>query len=467
MKAYYFKEEQAVKQNYTIFNSIPTSFILEPNVENDELYSFFQRYKELSQGSYFREQMPEKHCEKNYWLIKPANMNQGRGIEISNSLKDIKNIINSKPAHSKWVVQKYIEKPLLYKNRKFDIRVWACVTDRLDLFFYKDGYIRTSSEEFTFDTSLNYVHLTNNCLQVHGENYGKHEDGNTISFDTMQTYWDEQKYKVSFEKYIIPRIKDLIIDTILPLKRRIIVPIKKRFSNFELLGYDFMIDEDFRVWLIEVNTNPYIGIPNKFIAEILPKMLDNLFSLTLDSIYPPKELNKENNFELLYCEKESAFSGTQINLRRSFNKDLIYPIKIAEKGPPKKTFIRDRISINDLRPTEFIKFTPKHLKPENDALDKSSPNLLEKSHLERYHYHKNIKTAKLLVVNPPTGTLEEQSKEIIKNQQWMQLKNLFSKMVSGIVNNTIQENEIIPVFLSIIKLNKKDDKIYRKDWKFK
>ena len=25
---------------------------------------------------------------------------------------------------------------------------------------------------------------------------------------------------------------------------------------FELFGYDFLIDEDFRVWLIEVNTNP-------------------------------------------------------------------------------------------------------------------------------------------------------------------------------------------------------------------
>jgi hypothetical protein len=26
-----------------------------------------------------------------------------------------------------------------------------------------------------------------------------------------------------------------------------------------------MIDEDFRVWLIEVNDNPYLGIPNDFI----------------------------------------------------------------------------------------------------------------------------------------------------------------------------------------------------------
>ena len=31
-----------------------------------------------------------------------------------------------------------------------------------------------------------------------------------------------------------------------------------------------MIDEDFRVWLIEVNSNPYIGTPNQEIKEMVP-----------------------------------------------------------------------------------------------------------------------------------------------------------------------------------------------------
>lgn len=36
----------------------------------------------------------------------------------------------------------------------------------------------------------------------------------------------------------------------------------KRENCFELTGFDFLIDEDFRVWLIEVNTNPYFGVLN-------------------------------------------------------------------------------------------------------------------------------------------------------------------------------------------------------------
>ena len=40
-----------------------------------------------------------------------------------------------------------------------------------------------------------------------------------------------------------------------------------RSPCFELFGYDFMIDEDFRCWLLEINTNPYLGLPNAFIKQ--------------------------------------------------------------------------------------------------------------------------------------------------------------------------------------------------------
>lgn len=52
-----------------------------------------------------------------------------------------------------------------------------------------------------------------------------------------------------------------------------------------MLGYDFMIDEDFRVWMIEVNENPYLGIPNDFINKLLPKMLDDMVELVTINFY--------------------------------------------------------------------------------------------------------------------------------------------------------------------------------------
>lgn len=131
------------------------------------------------------------------------------------------------------------------------------------LYFYKQGYLWTSSEEFTHDIKDNpSVHLTNNCFQRLCENYGKHEDGNTLSFQRFQEYLDTnyEGKGLSVEETFIPRIKDLIIDTYLSVKDQLNPTNRK--SVFELFGYDFMIDEDFWVWLVEVNTNPFLGVPN-------------------------------------------------------------------------------------------------------------------------------------------------------------------------------------------------------------
>jgi hypothetical protein len=64
-----------------------------------------------------------------------------------------------------------------------------------------------------------------------------------------------------------------------------------------------MIDEDFRIWLIEVNENPYLGVPNDFIKELLPKMLDDLVQITTVNFYNNMPVdNNENHFELIYAE---------------------------------------------------------------------------------------------------------------------------------------------------------------------
>ena len=88
--------------------------------------------------------------------------------------------MSRKNKHTFWVVQKYLERPLLFKGRKFDVRVWALFTEKNEVYFYKYGYIRTSSNGYNLNENSNYVHLTNNCLQQYNMDYGKFEEGNTI-----------------------------------------------------------------------------------------------------------------------------------------------------------------------------------------------------------------------------------------------------------------------------------------------
>jgi tubulin polyglutamylase TTLL1 len=67
-----------------------------------------------------------------------------------------------------FIIQKYL-KPFLYNNRKFDIRHYLLITSVNGLikgYWYKSGYIRTSSEKFDLEDIENeFIHLTNDAIQ--------------------------------------------------------------------------------------------------------------------------------------------------------------------------------------------------------------------------------------------------------------------------------------------------------------
>ncbi len=45
---------------------------------------------------------------------------------------------------------------------------------------------------------------------------------------------------------------------------------------FEIFGYDFIIDDEFNTWLIEINTNPCIEESSPILKMLLPRMLGTL-----------------------------------------------------------------------------------------------------------------------------------------------------------------------------------------------
>jgi tubulin monoglycylase TTLL3/8 len=56
-------------------------------------------------------------------------------------------------------------------------------------------------------------------------------------------------------------------------------------NTFEIFGYDFMIDENFRVYLIECNTNPCLEICCPLLSRIIPELLENSFRIALDPLF--------------------------------------------------------------------------------------------------------------------------------------------------------------------------------------
>jgi hypothetical protein len=66
--------------------------------------------------------------------------------------------------------------------------------------------------------------------------------------------------------------------------RKVIDPSRRR-SCFELFGYDFILDQDFNTWLIEVNTNPCIEESSSILKVLLPRMVDDMLKLTVDAFF--------------------------------------------------------------------------------------------------------------------------------------------------------------------------------------
>ena len=73
----------------------------------------------------------------NIWIVKPTNNNRGNGIRVFNTFAAIDEHLRKKSLGTQIVVQKYIERPLLYKGRKFGIRQLVLVDNKMNIYVYK------------------------------------------------------------------------------------------------------------------------------------------------------------------------------------------------------------------------------------------------------------------------------------------------------------------------------------------
>ena len=321
-------------------------------------------------------EIPETHSKgKNMWIIKAINLCQGKCMQIAHNFNQMLNILNKfkegvefnftekvldenneelKKYHEKnekkinkdfssiyrcekVIIQKYIERPLLYNGRKCDMRVWVLITHTMKVYFFKEGHLKTCSIPYDIESKDAYTHITNYSFQKHNRNFQKYEKGNEVPFYDFQTFLDknypERKYLI--KKHLYTQIREIISISMMSVKDQINK--NNRNYQFEIFGYDFMLDEEFNLFLIEINDDPGIEESSPWISIIIPRMLDDALRLTIDQIFYPgydfkknyKKNKNKNNLKKIkeyFGKKFNAsdnYCKTEIDLKNNNRKQSI------------------------------------------------------------------------------------------------------------------------------------------------
>ncbi|XP_064238374.1 probable tubulin polyglutamylase TTLL9 isoform X2 [Aotus nancymaae] len=217
------------------------------------------------------------------WIMKPDTRN-------SDDQKDDIPVEN-------YVAQRYIENPYLIGGRKFDLRVYVLVMSYIPLraWLYRDGFARFSNTRFTLNSiDDQYVHLTNVAVQKTSPDYHP-KKGSKWMLQRFRQYLTSKHGPQAVETLF--RDMDNIFIKSLQSVQKVIISDK---HCFELYGYDILIDQDLKPWLLEVNASPSLTASSQEDYELKTCLLeDTLHVVDMEARLTGRE-KRVGGFDLMW-----------------------------------------------------------------------------------------------------------------------------------------------------------------------
>jgi hypothetical protein len=213
------------------------------------------------------------------WVFKPSRGLGGTGIEIITSEDLRTRLFPDGPSgvavpREGWVVQQYVDKPLLVKGRKFDVRAY-CLVARTEpfLWFFHPGYCKVSLEPYEGAALDNrFAHLTNACVQKTHPDYKEHRGEHIWSLADVEAEVGVKIWESAHEEL------KKALGTIYAASRD---KLARKQGYFDLLGLDFMLDSDHKLHFLEVNSNPAMWTDS---SPVLQELVPRLLATSLDTV---------------------------------------------------------------------------------------------------------------------------------------------------------------------------------------
>ncbi|XP_029348656.1 tubulin glycylase 3A-like isoform X1 [Acyrthosiphon pisum] len=219
----------------------------------------------------------------NTWIIKPTSNCSGHGIILSRDLQMIKQKIpKSDISRNNYILQKYIERPLLVYTCKIDLRQWFLVTNMnpVVVWMYKEGYVRFCTNSFSMGNMHESIHLSNVRLQIR---YRKIRNSQ-VPAECMWDYRELQNHlrnigqEYVWDELIFPGMSESIYAVLQAATDTSFY----RDNTFQLYGADFLITDNFIPYLIEINSIPGLNPSTSVIANLVPMLLGDIIKVTVD-----------------------------------------------------------------------------------------------------------------------------------------------------------------------------------------
>ncbi|XP_048035155.1 polyglutamylase complex subunit TTLL1-like [Megalobrama amblycephala] len=264
------------------------------------------------------------------WIMKPCGKAQGKGIFLINKLSQIKKwsrdsrtstFVAANSGKEVYVISLYIDNPLLIGGKKFDLRLYVLVTNYrpLKCYMYKLGFCRFCTVKYTPSTSEldnMFVHLTNVAIQKHGDDYN-HVHGGKWTVSNLRLYLESTRgWDVT--NHLFDQIHWIMVQSV-----KAVAPVMNNDKHcFECYGYDIIIDDRLKPWLIEVNASP--SLTSSTANDRILKY--NLINDTLNIVTPNGEipdcrwnhsLPKEalGHYQVLYDEEQALSESANLRSR--------------------------------------------------------------------------------------------------------------------------------------------------------
>jgi len=252
------------------------------------------------------------------WIMKPIGRSQGAGIFLVTKLAQVQqwkpsNNWDNPPRGTKkdneeedsgapetYVVQKYVDDPLLIGGKKFDIRMYVIVTSYqpLVVYMHRGGFCRFSMSRYSMDKSdMNNLgqHLTNVAVQKHS---GKE------AYQRTGAKWDVSRLKSYLLSTVGVDVVNRLFTDIESIVLHSLFSVQKTMINdkhcFELYGYDILIDNKYKPWLLEVNASPSLTANTLADYDMKFGMLDDVLTLIDMEKYLNGDEMQIGGFDLLY-----------------------------------------------------------------------------------------------------------------------------------------------------------------------